>query len=61
MDSLGGEVESGEKIDHDPQMHIMADLSIKSSVCILASAMSSCMFFLVSVHNNCDGALASCG
>ena len=27
MDSVGGEVESAEKIDRDPRMHIMADLS----------------------------------
>ena len=27
MDSVGGDVESGEKIDREPRMHIMADLS----------------------------------
>ena len=27
MDSMGGDVESGEKIDREPRMHIMADLS----------------------------------
>ena len=29
MDSVGGDLESGEKIDHEPQMHIIADLSNK--------------------------------
>ena len=27
MDSVGGDVESGEKVDREPRMHIMADLS----------------------------------
>ena len=27
MDSMGGDVESREKIDREPRMHIMADLS----------------------------------
>ena len=27
MDFLGGDVESGEKIDCEPRMHIKADLS----------------------------------
>ena len=29
MDSRGGDEESGKKIDHEPQMHIKADLSNK--------------------------------
>ena len=32
MDSLGGDVESGEKIDHKPQLHIIADLSNENSL-----------------------------
>ena len=27
MNLVGGDVESGEKIDHKPQIHIIADLS----------------------------------
>ena len=27
MDPVGGDVESGEKVDREPRMHIMADLS----------------------------------
>jgi len=48
MDSVGGDVESGKKIDREPQMHIKADLNKENLVCILASTVLSYRVFLVS-------------
>ena len=71
MDSVAGDVESGEKVDREPRMHIMANLSNEKFSLHLSqynvelyglpcfSAMQERGQPLV--HNSCNGAHASCG
>ena len=48
IDSVGGDVECGEKIDREPRMHIMADLSNEKFSLHLSQCNVDCTVFLVS-------------
>ena len=69
MDSMGEDVDSGEKIDREPRMHIMADLkrNVQStSQPVQGRAVCSPLFLSQEtaqslVHDSCNGAHTSCG